>query len=307
MATIVHSEIITHSYLLPRNVTEDGRLDHMTESLKVRLGGLVIRQAREAVDRALKKSGETPTIVDIGTGSGAWAVQMAQQYPQAQVTGLDIKLSHTQKNLPDNCKLAIYDINHGVGPFANSFDVVHSRAIMAGVKDYRSLLDSVAGMLRPGGVYLGAEVDYIWYDEDKNPVHDTHPETHEGPEVVWHARMIDRVVAGIEARNPGCFSAAPKIPGWLQEMDCWQETGSEDVYMPVGDWNADSDEVEKKSGVMWQENIHSFAEALSGALEPAGHAKEKAEDWCAKMKNDVKSNKHRLYSRFRYVWAVKKH
>jgi len=309
MSTHKNREIITKSYLLPMNVTEDGRLDTMTEVLQVKLGGLVIRHAREAVERAIQRrteAGEKPTAVDIGTGSGAWVVEKAKQFPQAHVTGLDITLSHTQKNLPENAELDIYDINHGVGPYANSFDVVHSRAIMAGIKDYRSYLDTIAAMLRPGGVYLGGEVDFIWYGEDKKPVHDTLPESDEGPNVVWHARMIDRVAAGMDARAPGCLGVAGKVPAWLKEMDCWEETGSEEVWLPVGDWEKNTNEADKKAAIMWQDNIYLFAEALRDALKKAEHPPEKADEWCTRMKEDVKSVKHHLYSRFRFVYAVKK-
>lgn len=75
----------------------------------------------------------------------------------------------------------MYDINNGVGPYGNSFDIVHNRAIMAGVKDYRSYLHAVATMLRPGGVFLNAEVDWFVRDEHGNKIQDTWADTETGP------------------------------------------------------------------------------------------------------------------------------
>lgn len=66
---------------------------------------------------------------------------------------------------PVNCTFGIYDINDGVGPYANGFDVVHGRAIVSGVRGYCNYLRTIGGMLRSGGVYLGAEVDWRRYTE----------------------------------------------------------------------------------------------------------------------------------------------
>lgn len=60
--------------------------------LKVALGGLYLRQAAPAVRRALARrdDGDFNSILDIGCGSGCWVIDMAKQYPRAEVIGMDL-------------------------------------------------------------------------------------------------------------------------------------------------------------------------------------------------------------------------
>jgi ubiquinone/menaquinone biosynthesis C-methylase UbiE len=65
--------------------------------------------------------------VDIGCGAaGAWAIEVAKEYPAASVCGLD--LSPVDGNdVPENCHFVIGDVNKGL-PFGNgSMDLVQSR------------------------------------------------------------------------------------------------------------------------------------------------------------------------------------
>lgn len=60
--------------------------------LKAALGGLYVRQAGPAVRRALavRKDGDPNAILDIGTGSGCWVIDMAKQFPHAEAVGMDL-------------------------------------------------------------------------------------------------------------------------------------------------------------------------------------------------------------------------
>ncbi|KAG8983928.1 hypothetical protein FRB90_005650 [Tulasnella sp. 427] len=91
----VHGRIMNgtnDNYALPADGEEHGRLDIQHEMLKAALGGLYARQAAPAVRRALakRKDGDQNAILDIGTGSGCWVVDMAKQYPHAEAVGLDL-------------------------------------------------------------------------------------------------------------------------------------------------------------------------------------------------------------------------
>lgn len=64
--------------------------------------------------------------MDVGCGSGKWAIEVAEQFPGAKVRGLDLSpVDRTDK--PQNCEFLIGDLNHGL-PFPDdSMDLVHSR------------------------------------------------------------------------------------------------------------------------------------------------------------------------------------
>lgn len=60
---------------------------------------------------------------------------MALEFPEASVTGLDIKLSKQDEidNIPPNCKFVVGDINKGLSEHHGLYDLVFMRAINGGV------------------------------------------------------------------------------------------------------------------------------------------------------------------------------
>jgi ubiquinone/menaquinone biosynthesis C-methylase UbiE len=65
--------------------------------------------------------------VDLGAGSGAWAIEVAEQFPSAHVRGVDISPIQPT-DVPYNCDFILADLNEDLN-FADtgSLDLVHSR------------------------------------------------------------------------------------------------------------------------------------------------------------------------------------
>lgn len=65
-------------------------------------------------------------LVDVGCGSGAWAIEVAKAFPSTKVFGIDI--SPVQPNTaPDNCKFIVADLNDGLEFNNGSMDLVQGR------------------------------------------------------------------------------------------------------------------------------------------------------------------------------------
>jgi ubiquinone/menaquinone biosynthesis C-methylase UbiE len=79
-------------------------------------------------------------ILDIGTGTGIWAVDMAAQYPSAEVIGTD--LSPIQpKWVPPNCRFVVDDAERSEWDWRpDSFDLVHCRNLAQSICDWPRLL-----------------------------------------------------------------------------------------------------------------------------------------------------------------------
>lgn len=88
-------------------------------------------------------------ILDIGTGTGIWALDVADKFPQANVTATD--LSPIQPNwVPMNLQ---YEINDCESPWTynKQFDFIHMRNLSGGIADWPKLLRECFDHLSPGG------------------------------------------------------------------------------------------------------------------------------------------------------------
>ena len=88
--------------------------------------------------------------MDIGTGTGIWAIEMADKYPNAQITGTD--LSPIQPELvPPNCIFEIDDATLEWTWPRNHFDFVYIREMFGSVVDWPGLLREAYKCTKPGG------------------------------------------------------------------------------------------------------------------------------------------------------------
>ncbi|KAG8973076.1 hypothetical protein FRB90_010011, partial [Tulasnella sp. 427] len=158
------------TYLLPADDVEQSRLDMQHNALVCFLGGLFPWPDRvEEVLRA--RPGYTPGILDVGTGSGIWAIQMARRYPHADVLGLDLAPPLVAIDaIPQNCRFELDDANLSLSHYANTFDLVHVRAADSGIKDFHAFLYNLAEVLRPGGVLILGSGDPQFYSEKVEPL-----------------------------------------------------------------------------------------------------------------------------------------
>ncbi|KAK3352900.1 S-adenosyl-L-methionine-dependent methyltransferase [Lasiosphaeria hispida] len=104
--------------------------------------------------------GDSPgNVLDVGTGTGIWAIDFADQHPTAAVTGTDI--SPIQPTwVPPNCKFEIDDcLLEWTWPLAH-FDYVHLRCLYGSIPDWESLYAKAFRHLKPGGWLENMEMDF---------------------------------------------------------------------------------------------------------------------------------------------------
>ncbi|EQL02734.1 Methyltransferase type 12 [Ophiocordyceps sinensis CO18] len=89
-------------------------------------------------------------VLDIGTGTGIWAIEMGDQFPSAHVLGID--LSPIQPDwLPPNVRFLVDDVESPWLYPVNHFDYIHSRHTVMAVRDWARLFRRAYEHLKPGG------------------------------------------------------------------------------------------------------------------------------------------------------------
>ncbi|KAG9048337.1 hypothetical protein FS837_000209 [Tulasnella sp. UAMH 9824] len=302
----LHGRIVNNTndnYVLPADGEEHGRLDVQHEMLKAALGGLYVRQAAPAVRRALaiRKDGDSNAILDIGTGSGCWVIDMAKQYPHAEAVGMDLAPPNFVSPPPANTRFECDDANHGLTQyFPESFDIVHCRCITIGITDYRSLLEQAYSVLRPGGVLLTVDCDMLLYTENQEPF----PPAQEGePGFSWLNFVTGSGVQALANRNPGA-KAFQNTSNWIKEMGengCpWEESGERAVWIPLGPWTEElqGDRVKRSEFIaakLMQEDFTSIGASLRPILVASGNSEEEVDRWLREQVAEVREMRVKTY------------
>jgi SAM-dependent methyltransferase len=106
-------------------------------------------------------------ILDLGCGTGIWAIDMADEIPQAHVFGVD--LSPIQpKWVPENCRFHVDDYEDAwTYREDEKFDYIHGRALSGTVADWARFYGQIRSNLKPDGWVEMQEYDaWIFSDDD---------------------------------------------------------------------------------------------------------------------------------------------
>jgi SAM-dependent methyltransferase len=127
-------------YILPEDEREQERLD-MQHAMFLRSfqNRLYLAPVEETIHEAL----------DLGTGTGIWAIDFADQHPQTNILGVD--LSPIQPTwVPPNCKFEVDDFD-AEWTYKTKFDFVHGRMLLTSSAGFPKLFQRAFDSLRPGG------------------------------------------------------------------------------------------------------------------------------------------------------------
>ncbi|KAH6871024.1 S-adenosyl-L-methionine-dependent methyltransferase [Thelonectria olida] len=88
-------------------------------------------------------------VLDLGTGTGIWANEIAAAYPLAEVIGTDI--APIQSGSQPNCRFEIENMNDRWTRQPGSYDLVHGRGLLGNADDFHSLCTKAIAVLKPAG------------------------------------------------------------------------------------------------------------------------------------------------------------
>jgi SAM-dependent methyltransferase len=214
-------------------------------------------------------------VIDLGTGTGLWAIEFATQYPMASVTGTD--LSPIQPEfVPPNCKFEIDDAEDE-WIWSQKFDYIHARYFTPFLKNTHKLLRNAFDHLEPGGWFELQEAAF-WIESQDGTTNGTAIET-------WNRNVIDGM------RRMG---TQPLIALQLRQM--MVDAGFVDVQekriaAPINPWP--KGEHQKVLGFMEMQNLLAVCHgiAMNVLVKIFGWSTEEVEVLLAKFRTEIKDRR----------------
>ncbi|HTI14823.1 MAG TPA: class I SAM-dependent methyltransferase [Dictyobacter sp.] len=130
-------------YIFPRDAQEDERLNFQHHILYQFLGC----HFKAPVTRPTR-------ILDVGTGTGKWAQDIARLFSDAEVTGIDKEVSKQfSPCAPDNYATFMVDVLKGLPFIDNYFSFTHQRFLVGGIpaNQWLNIVAELVRVTHPGG------------------------------------------------------------------------------------------------------------------------------------------------------------
>ncbi|KAK4098907.1 S-adenosyl-L-methionine-dependent methyltransferase [Parathielavia hyrcaniae] len=223
-------------YVLPNDEAEQERLD-----LQHHIWRLLLQGALYSAPLAIPKPGDGDNggetdpneadpnefrILDLGCGTGAWAIDMADEFPRAAVFGVD--LSPIQPEwVPGNCRFHVDDYeDEWTYREDEKFDYVHGRALSGTVADWARFYGQVRQNLKPGGWCEMQEYDaWIFSDDDSFE------------RAVWTKEWVEKLDAGSKIFGKQ-INVANRQKQWMIDAG-FEDVQEKIVRIPIGPWAKD--------------------------------------------------------------------
>ncbi|KAK1457127.1 methyltransferase domain-containing protein [Colletotrichum melonis] len=220
-------------------------------------------------------------ILDIGTGTGIWAILMGEEFPHAEIVGND--LSAIQPTwVPSNVKFEIDDVE---SPWVNSakYDFIFCRDMAASLGDWPKLMRNIYANLTPGGWVEFQDFNLRYTSDDGS-----YTEQHKTSK--WAEMFFEACESINREPNPG-----PKLEDWVRETGDYVNISHQKFKIPIGDWPKDPHY--KECGIINMLQILDGLEAFTLRLfiNILGWKKNEVLVLLAEVRNELKSGAFHAY------------
>ncbi|KAJ3459203.1 hypothetical protein MRS44_015276 [Fusarium solani] len=279
-----HSERGTAQYWAPNDALQN-------EVMDIHHHLLTIASEDKLHHAPIKKDIEK--ALDVGTGTGIWAIDFADEFSATEVIGTD--LSPIQPSwVPPNLKFEIEDCTQPWTFRPDTFDYIHMRYLVGSVKDWSSLFEQAFRACKPGGWVESFEGVPVMQSDDGS-VPDDSAMAGWGKTFIEAGRKIGRsfTVVDDNVQEEGMTAAG------LVDIE------SRIFKVPIGRWPKDQNY--RNIGLFAQEVLEGDVEGhvLHVADLAWGWSKEQVTVYCAKLRKEIRSGKHHPYYRIKIVYGRK--
>lgn len=270
------------TYHFPNDPSEVDRLDFQFEILKYLFSDANYFAPLQNPHR----------ILDIGTGTGQWAIEMGDEFPDAEVQATD--LSPIQpSSVPENVHFFIDDASEedwALPP--GHFDYIHTRVLLGCFTDFREIIRKGFHYTKPGGYMESQDIMSTPYCDDG-----TMP-----PDWIFLEWTKFGDEAAMEADRP--MRIANKFKRWYEQAG-FVDVQEKVFKLPMNGWARDRHL--KYLGKMQEENWLSGLSGLSMAhfSRILNWSKEEIEVYLVNVRKAIQDKSVHAYHRIFVVWGRK--
>ncbi|KAJ5843058.1 uncharacterized protein N7525_000799 [Penicillium rubens] len=229
-------------------------------------------------------------VLDLGTGTGLWAIEYADTNPNSQVIGID--LSAIQPSwVPPNCRFEIDDFEQPWS-YSKPFDYIHGRELEGSIRDHDLLFRQALDNLNPNGWLEMASFDVNTYSDDG-----THLKATNLMISIKHMHESSRMFGKDMTSSPSWKERMVKV-GFVNVK--------EDVYkLPQSPWPKDPKL--KELGRYHQLNMLEAMPIYTYALfsRVLGWTRSEIEGLLTGIRMELRDTSYHLYTNLRVVYGQK--
>lgn len=189
-------------------------------------------------------------ILDIGTGTGIWPIQLGDLHPEAaSIVGNDLSPIQPQWT-PPNVKFIVDDVEQDWAE-PEPFDYIHCRYMAGSIKDWPRLVGQIYANLKPGGWVEFQESANTLYSED----HTLRPDN-------MMVKMMDGLMAACD-KIGRTMDPAPSMAKWATEAG-FANVKQQKFKLPIGTWPKDPrlKEIGTLMGINFVDGVDAFTAVL---------------------------------------------
>lgn len=275
-----HSDRFRAEYFMPNDENEQARLDLYHHMFLHLLGGKLYSAPLNNPQR----------VLDVGTGTGIWAMEFADDNPQAEVIGTDI--SPIQPNwVPPNCKFEVDDMEEAWTYENDYFDYIHMRSLSGSFTDWNFVMKNAYEATKPGGIIEFQDYGSELFSSDGTPLTEADPER---PFTYWLYHVVN---AAEKANRP--LPMGRRMKGLMEKAGFVDIVESTAVW-PIGTWPKDKrlKDVGKWGLLGVTDSLYPFAVRL--LTSASGWSNDEVRALCDEVAREIPKGKYYFHGWFVY-------
>ncbi|KAF2425830.1 S-adenosyl-L-methionine-dependent methyltransferase [Tothia fuscella] len=269
------------AYFLPNDEAEQDRLDLFHHIMTLRCDDK-LHLAPIAPD--------TQRVLDLGTGTGIWAIMMGEEYPSAEVVGND--LSPVQPGLvPPNVRFEVDDMEEE-WVYSSPFDYIHGRYPAGAIREWPALMRQAYRFTKPGG--------WVEFQDFTMKFYTTNGEYRDGCSA---DKWTDEIIAGMKTigREP---EPGPKLEAWIKDAGFFNVVHK--VFpVPVGTWpnNRKLKQIGAFDLVQFLDGLESISLRIFTGVR--GWRKEEVQVYLSQVRKDLMNPRMQMQHNFHVAYSQK--